>query len=286
MNPGFRYPSAPNYLNQIRFGIACLLMICSIVSYAQTTHLSATENHGNSPFYNTEAIVSLVFRDTLFIPSFTEFDLPVRMKTGNEVSAISLGFYFPDDYLEVTGMELANGTSGFTYSVQDGFFKMAWSSLTPLTIPDDGTLVTLNMSSFDLAGLSGTIRLEVDTLSEFADPSATVIEGIVLETAEIGYLSPGPVDTLGGNYVRVYPNPFDEVLSVSFYLEEESRVKISIHNLAGVKVRQVTDSDFSEGSHEVRIFASDLSKSVYLLRFELSNPQLSGSKLFKIMPLR
>jgi len=229
-----------------------------------------------------DTTVSLVYKDTLSIPSFTEFSIPVKMKAGNEISAISLGFYFPKEYLEITGMELANGTQGFSYNVTDSLFRMAWSDVNPIIITDDDTIITLSMKSLDLTGLTGTIRLGIYESSEFADKSANVIEGVVLEMLEIKYLVPDTNDLIAG----IYPNPFDEYTSINFYLETESKVKISLFNFAGMEIYEAADAIYPKGTHQVRIYAVDLSKGIYLLKFAIINDEQSRTKVIKIMSIR
>lgn len=251
------------------------------VNFTQTT---------NTGFIRTieknDSSVSLVYKDTLVIPSLTEFNMPVIMKSANEISAISLGFYYPEEYLEITGMELADGRQGFSYSATDGLFSVAWSDVNPISISDEGTIITLRMKSLDLAGLTGTIKFGIYELSEFADSSANVIDGVVLEIPEIQYLAPDIDDSLAGNYVYIYPNPFNDYTSINFYLKADSKVKISVFNVAGMKILQLPDATYTKGTHQVKLHAIDLSIGIYLLKFEINNEEQSSSKLIKIMSIR
>lgn len=226
--------------------------------------------------------VNLVYEDTLILPSFTEFDLPVKLKTGAGISAMSLGFYYPQDLLEISGLELAAGFQGYNYNITDSSIIMVWSAINPVTIPDNDTLLTLKMKTMELSGLTGTIKLDIYELSEFADGSANIIEGIVLEMPEIRYLEPDIDDSLGQNYVRVFPNPFDDFITINFYLEEESRVKISLCNPAGVEVKH-EESIYPEGTHREVLYAADFAKGIYLLKFEIATQDSNYAKMFKIL---
>jgi len=229
-----------------------------------------------------DTTVSLVYKDTLSVPSLFEFNLPVIMKTGHEISAMSLGFYYPEEYLEITGIEPANDMQGINYHATDGLFNMVWSDVKPVFITDEDTVLTLKMRSFDLAGLSGTIKLGLYEFSEFADQSANTIEGVVLEIPEIKYLIPDTNEFITG----IYPNPFDEFTSINFYLKTESHVKISLFNIAGMEISQLTDAIFPKGSHQVELYALDLSKGIYLLKFSVKNDEQSSSKVKKIISIR
>jgi hypothetical protein len=267
-----------NLTTYIRPGTFALFLLCFNTLSGQVNF--AQDGEKDAP------TVSLFYHDTLSIPSFTEFSIPVIMKTGHEVSAISLGFYFPQEYLEVTGVEMADGAQGYSYSTTDSLLMIAWSSVTPINILDDGTVVTLKMKSIDLSALSGTIKLGIFKPSEFADQSANVIEAVILEIPEIQYLQPDTSDSLDGNYILVYPNPFKEFTTINFYLKADSKVKISVFNPAGMKILQMPDSDYPQGTYQVYLHAVDFSKGIYVLKFEAISEENSSSKLIKILVIR
>jgi hypothetical protein len=163
---------------------------------------------------------------------------------------------------------------------------MAWSSIQPLNINAGDAIINLKMRSLDLSALSKTIRLELYEFSEFADESAAVIEGVVLEIPEIEFLVPDPGDSIAGNYVSVYPNPFKDNTTIYFALKYESQVKISVFNPAGVELEMFQEKTYPEGYHEVNIDGLDLAKGVYLVKFEIRNQEASGEKLFKLFSIK
>jgi hypothetical protein len=270
----------------LRTGAIILLLFCLYTLKAQVSSFpkagisSIPGNDKDGP------TVSLLFNDTLSVPSYTEFSIPVIMKTGQEISAISLGLYYPQEFLEITGMELADSAQGFNYSDTNGLFTLAWSDVNPINIINGGAVMYLRMKSLDLAGLTGTIKLGINEYSEFADKSANVIEGVVLEIPEIQFLSPDPDDSLGGNYILVFPNPFDDFTTVNFYLKTESKVRMSLFNMAGLEMLQLPDAVYPKGTYQVKLHALYLSKGIYLLKFEVINEGQSNSKLIKILAIR
>jgi len=233
-----------------------------------------------------DTTVSLFYKDTLSFPSFTEFNLQVKMKTGHEISAISLGFYYPQEYLGITGMELADSVQGFYYSDTNGLIIVAWSDINPINIIDDGTVITLRMNTLDLTGLTGTIKLGLYEASEFADQSAHVIEGVILEVPEINYLVPDPIDSISGNYVKVYPNPFKDYTAINFGLKADSRVRISLFNLTGMEWKNLIDESYPKGTYQVKLHGLGLSKGAYILKFDIINEEKTSSKLIKIVSIR
>jgi hypothetical protein len=230
--------------------------------------------------------VSISYKDTLILPSFTEFDLQVKMITGNEISAISLGFYFPPEYLEILDMVMADSTQGFSFSVIDSLFTMAWSNINPIHILDDDTIIILKIKTLDISALTGTLRLEIYEMSEFADQSANIIDSVVLEMPEIKFLEPDPVDTTSDFYVKVYPNPFDDFTTIFFSIKEESRVKISLINRNGMEIQMLTDATYPEGYHQMRLDGLDFAKGIFLLEFEIINSEGIIKKLIKILNIR
>ena len=60
-----------------------------------------------------------------------------------------------------------------------------------------------------------------------------------------------------------YPNPFNPSTMISFSLPVDSYVSIELFNTLGEKVDELTNRDYSIGSHEVNFDASKLSNGVY-----------------------
>lgn len=265
---------------------ALIFLLCFNIIIAQENASLYTSSYYGPRSEKDGPTVSLLFKDTLTLPSFTEFDLPVIMKTGNEISAISLGFYYPEEYLEITGITLADSVQGFYHSDTNGLLIVAWSDIIPINILDDGAIITLGVKTLDLTDLTGTVKLGIYESSELADISANVIEGVVLETSEIAYRVPDPIDTISGNYVEVYPNPFDDYAAINFYLKTEGSIRVSMCNLSGLEVFRAKEIEYPKGAHQLKLNGLDVSKGVYLLKFEIRNSEGSGSKLIKIISIR
>ena len=60
-----------------------------------------------------------------------------------------------------------------------------------------------------------------------------------------------------------YPNPFNPSTMIKFSLPVDSRVRIELFNTLGEKVDELTNRDYSIGSHEINFDASKLSNGVY-----------------------
>ncbi len=65
-----------------------------------------------------------------------------------------------------------------------------------------------------------------------------------------------------------YPNPFNPETTVTFEIPEEGRVRLSVHDLLGRNVMDLTDSYYQAGLHSVLFSGSRLSSGIYVLRLE------------------
>ncbi len=240
-------------------------------------------NASNAPAKKNSSPITLVHEGTLFVPSFTEFTIPVKVKANLAVGAISLGLLYPGEYLEVTGVVMPAGVSGVVFSAENGLFRMGWCDLVPLTLAADDILVTLKMKSKDLSGCTGGLQLELDAYSEFADPQANIATGVVLDIPEIKLASNGTGNIQFTGDLRVHPNPVTEQTTVSFFLSGESHVKIALYNLVGTPVTTVTEAGYPSGSHQLEMDAARLTPGIYLLKIEITNNGQTRSKTIKLV---
>jgi hypothetical protein len=146
--------------------------------------------------------------------------------------------------------------------------------------------MTLRINALDLSVLDETIKLELYEMSEFADSTATILDGITLEIPEIYYNFPDPEDTIYGTSVRVFPNPFDDYTTIDFSLKYESSIRISLYNPEGMEYWKREETIYPEGAFQEKIYAVDLAKGIYLLKFEIRNSEGEFEKVFRILSIR
>lgn len=63
-----------------------------------------------------------------------------------------------------------------------------------------------------------------------------------------------------------YPNPFDQSTTIRFGLLQPAKVTLSVTNLVGQKVFELTENGLSAGPHEINFDASNLSSGVYIYK--------------------
>ncbi|HOY32301.1 MAG TPA: right-handed parallel beta-helix repeat-containing protein [Bacteroidales bacterium] len=228
--------------------------------------------------------VDLIYEGVTNISSGVEFDLPVRLKTGMSAGAVSLGFLFPDNYLEILGVTMANGSTNVYWSAQNGLLLMAWCSTSPMIINNNEVVLTIRMKAKNLSGMSNGILLAVFPHSEFAYPDAQPAQGVMIAVPEIHSLTTLANELNTGNFsVDVYPNPIKEQASIEFYLEKQSLVTIDLTDIMGRQIKTLTNTAYTEGKHVLNLDASYLSPGVYILRMICGRNSKSYSRMMRLV---
>ena len=62
------------------------------------------------------------------------------------------------------------------------------------------------------------------------------------------------------------PNPFNGTTTIKFYVPENAEVAISVYNMLGERVSEVTNDIFNTGKHEVVFNSYKLSQGTYFVR--------------------
>ena len=68
-----------------------------------------------------------------------------------------------------------------------------------------------------------------------------------------------------------YPNPFNPNTTIRYYLKEDGKVKISVFNILGQKVKDLVNGNMKAGRYETEFNASSFSSGVYIYRIETNN---------------
>ena len=76
-----------------------------------------------------------------------------------------------------------------------------------------------------------------------------------------------------------YPNPFNPIASIPYFLPQESLVAVAVYNIVGQKV--LTESAFVSraGYHEIEIDGTELSSGVYFYQFIIDENKLTPMKM-------
>ncbi|MBD3223383.1 MAG: T9SS type A sorting domain-containing protein [Caldithrix sp.] len=78
-----------------------------------------------------------------------------------------------------------------------------------------------------------------------------------------------------------YPNPFNPKTTISFTLNEDSKVTLSIYNVLGQEIEQAIDTRVSAGRHSVEIDGNNWPSGIYF--YELKTEQGSAVRKMTLM---
>lgn len=76
-----------------------------------------------------------------------------------------------------------------------------------------------------------------------------------------------------------YPNPFNPVTDIRFYIAKENEVKLFVYNLSGQLVKELINGKLNAGTHLAKFNASDLNSGLYFYVLKVGKEKLSNKML-------
>ncbi|MGD9707625.1 MAG: C25 family cysteine peptidase [Candidatus Delongbacteria bacterium] len=76
-----------------------------------------------------------------------------------------------------------------------------------------------------------------------------------------------------------YPNPFNPLTDIKFYISKDNEVKLYVYNLTGQLVKKLVDERLNSGIHVVKFNASSLNSGMYFYVLHVGNEKLSKKML-------
>jgi hypothetical protein len=71
------------------------------------------------------------------------------------------------------------------------------------------------------------------------------------------------------------PNPVMDNTSISFYLPEDGKVRLTVSNTIGQEIMTLASSEFSKGMHTIQMDAKSLSTGVYFYKLEANKTSIT-----------
>jgi hypothetical protein len=215
--------------------------------------------------------LSLVYNGTINPGSWQEFSMRVKVLNKLEPGAISLVFNYPPEYLEVLGVQMFATGENLAFTAQEGLLKTGWYNLTPITTAEGDVLVTILFRTKDLGSLTAPVSITLGDDGEIADPNADPYGGVILSVpvipATLTAVDPNKGET-GDPTFAFYPNPAKDRVTFIVNLADPGKVSISLSDLTGRFVTQVTAEEFGSGEHPKSFDLSSLERGIYLCRFQ------------------
>jgi hypothetical protein len=206
--------------------------------------------------------VSMINDDQLTINDGDRIQIPVRIKNGQDVGAMSLSMFFPSNAMTIHDVTLADGSS-LLYNVSGNEVRMAWADMNSKIFADDDILYYVDATINDVATYTGA-PLGVNTASELADGTGQVLDPVTLGVPTItGTVTSTNAIELAATSVRSFPNPFQTQMTIEYDLSSTSNVQIQMFNSLGQELTTLVSETQSEGTHRAIWTAENQTAGVY-----------------------
>ena len=194
-----------------------------------------------------------------------------------DLAALTLHIGYSENQVRVK--EVHSSLKGLLTRVSDGMINAAWSEVEPVTIPENGTLLTLVLeTTSDLNG--NTDIFSLSSQSEFADANGDKIDNANLKISRI--------DNTTEYGINVYPNPVKDESTIQYTLPGTARVNLTILDQYGKTIATLKDKEEDAGNYTVKFIPADynLANGVYFCRIQADSPKGNFRKTVKLIYIR
>ncbi|MCX6271652.1 MAG: GEVED domain-containing protein [Bacteroidetes bacterium] len=214
------------------------------------------------PGLKSEPLLGLLHGDALYGKTGDTLQIPVYLSADVMAGAVTLSLHYPENSLELTGVHSSLG--GMIYSIRDGNLFLAWASKQVAILPASEPLLVLQMIITQTCGTGSMISFEVGDVSEVANPSSAIIQGLDIILPEL--ITIGKSEETGSYLGQNQPNPFSETTTIPFYVNTEGDILLEILNITGERIAILFEGQVSGGIHKVNFNPKGISSGVYLYR--------------------
>ncbi len=213
------------------------------------------------------------------------WNLPIaKMSLGvNETSNAICAVYTAFDLADASAAGYCNGDIWMNYSVDGG---ASWSADTNLTDSQTPGCSAGNCDSDHWSSVADRVddSLHVVYINDKDAGGIPQTEGSVTDNPVMYLTYPNPVPTGIDGGVDIpttfsldqnYPNPFNAKTNITFNLETESDVKISVFDITGAKVTTLIDGRMDAGQYSINWDAADVASGVYYYSLKTNGEESS-----------
>ena len=211
-------------------------------------------------------------------------ELPVKVNTnGVELSSLQFGFKYDDTLLEFKGIISSAGAMKWISYVNPNDSEIDWGGFDPTnntnTLKDGDQVVTLQFLAlqpqnlWEASPLYTTRKFAGNTLSKdlTLTPTNGILQVLKMEGGEI----------LNGNNMEVYPNPYQDEVTITFKVEETTNATLSIYDIVGRKLVTILDTQIPNGVYNYTKDLGQLVPGVYVVKLTVENGVSSFERIVK-----
>ncbi|MCF8372923.1 MAG: choice-of-anchor D domain-containing protein [Bacteroidales bacterium] len=233
-------------------------------------------NHVINPLKYIDPTIDLVESGEMIVGNNENFVLPIRLGHDMSVGAITLGFKYPADKLEFTGLNSV--AEGIIYNDVGGIVRMAWENVDALYLAENDVIISLN---FRMINKEPPYRFGLLNESEMADR-----HGNVYTSVKLNIPSMGDSESFDGFYLGLnHPNPFKQITQIDYCLPDAGQVFLDVRDALGRPVEIVVNEYQEKGNYMIEFDGSHLSQGIYIysVRIETENATYTNSKRMHVL---
>ncbi len=196
--------------------------------------------------------------------------IPVRVDRSAELGAITLSLSYRTDLIEVLGTNY--GPDFVNVDTEKGMINIGWFSTEPNYVEANDAIAYITVRVLgDIE--AGTRLFDLQANTELADANAHVIEGVNLKSTAVR------TGVVAGNELTAtnYPNPFNQMTTISYNLPEAGLVQVAVYNNIGQVVTVLVNELQAAGVQTVELTNANLKPGVYQYRITLQGEKAEYS---------
>ena len=211
-------------------------------------------------------------------------ELPVSVITnGIELSSLQFGLKYNDTLLQFKGITSSAEAMKWISYVNPNDNEIEWGGFDPTnndnTLKDGNQVVIIQFLAlqpqnlWDASPLYTNRKFAGTTYS--SDLSLTPTNGIL----QVLKMEGGNI--LNDNNMEVYPNPYQDEVTITFKVEETTNATLSVYDLVGRKLVTILDTQIPDGIYNYTKNLGELEPGVYIVKLSVENGVPSFERIIK-----
>ena len=211
-------------------------------------------------------------------------ELPVKVKTnGIELSSLQFGLKYNDTLLQFKGVISSAASMKWLTYINPNDNEIDWGGFDPTnnsnSLKDGDQVVTFQFLAlqpqnlWDASPLYTTRKFAGNTGSD--DLTLTPTNGIL----QVLKMEGGNI--LNDNNMEVFPNPYQDEVTITFKVEETTNATLSVYDLVGRKLVTILDTQIPNGIYNYTKDLGQLERGVYIVKLSVDNGTPSFERIIK-----